>query len=61
MPKAFTITGMVIAVLFFVLFALDLAAGFPFGRPAYGIMDIGFVLGAGILGFLSFMTFKNLR
>jgi hypothetical protein len=61
MPKALTIAGMVIAVLFLVVFGLDLAVAFPFGRPAYGIMNIGFVLGAGLLGFISYMTYKNLR
>ncbi len=61
MPKAFTIAGMVIAVLFLLIFALDLVLAFPFHRPAYGIMDIAFIIGAGILGFLSWMTFKNLR
>lgn len=61
MPKALTIIGMAVAVLFLVLFGLDIAAGIPFGRPAYGIMNIGFILGAGLLGFMSWMTYKNLR
>lgn len=61
MPKALTIAGMVVAVLFLLIFGLDLAVAMPFGRPAYGIMNIGFILGAGLLGFMSWMTYKNLR
>lgn len=61
MPKAFTFVGMAIAALFLVVFGLDLAVGIPFQRPAYGIVNIGFILGAGILGYISWTTLRNLR
>ena len=58
MPKALSIGGMVIAVLIFLLFALDLALAFPFQR-AHWIMDVVFVLCAAGLGYLSWATFKE--
>ena len=56
MSKALTIVGMVIAVLLLLIFALDLAAGIPFGRVSM-MMDIAFVVCAAVLGFLSYTTF----
>ena len=58
MPKALSISGMVIAVLIFLLFVLDLALAFPFQRSSW-IMDIVFVLCAAGLGYLSWTTFKE--
>ena len=58
MPKALSISGMVIAVLIFLLFVLDLALGFPFGRASM-MMDIVFVLCSLGLGYLSWATFKE--
>jgi hypothetical protein len=49
MPKALTISGMVVALLIFVLFTLDLALGMPF-KQASKVMDIGFMLCALALG-----------
>jgi hypothetical protein len=56
MPKALCMTGMVVAILVFVLFSLDLAFRIPFGR-ASAMMDTAFVLCAAGLGALSFLTF----
>jgi hypothetical protein len=58
MGKGMTIAGMVIAVLIFILFALDLATGFPFKRASLP-MDISFVLCALGLGFLSWSTLRD--
>ena len=58
MPKALTIVGMVVAVLLLLIFALDLLAGVPFGGVSM-MMDISFIVCAGILGFLSFTTFRE--
>ena len=58
MPKALSIGGMVIAVLIFLLFAVDLALAFPFGRSSM-MMDIVFVLCSAGLGYLSYITFKE--
>ncbi|HND56526.1 MAG TPA: hypothetical protein PLV92_29110 [Pirellulaceae bacterium] len=61
MPKALCMTGMVIAILILVLFLLDLtmpSAWAPFKR-ASAMMDIGFILCAVGLGYLSWTTFRE--
>ncbi len=58
MPKALSISGMVIAVLIFLLFTVDLALAFPFQRSSM-MMDIVFVLCSLGLGYLSYITFKE--
>ena len=59
MPKAMTFGGMAVAGLTFLLFGLDLVAKFPFGR-ANVMIDIGFVICAGILGYLSWSAYRDL-
>ncbi len=61
MPKALCIAGMVIAALLLLIFGLDLAVGLPPFNKANLVMDVGFVVASGILGFLSFMTFREQR
>ena len=58
MPKALCLTGMVIAIVVFLLFLLDLAVKVPFQR-ANVMMDVVFVLCAGTLGFISWTTFRE--
>jgi uncharacterized membrane protein len=58
MPKALCLTGMVIAIVVLLLFLLDLIIKFPFQR-ANVLMDIVFALCAGILGFISWTTFRE--
>jgi hypothetical protein len=60
MPKALTISGMVIAVLILLLFTLDLAAKMPFQR-ANLMMDIVFLVSGAILGYLSWTSFRELK
>lgn len=59
MAKAMTFGGMAVAGLTFLLFGLDLAVGFPFAR-ANMLIDIGFVICAGILGYLSWSAYRDL-
>lgn len=59
MPKALTISGMVVSGVLLLLFGLDLAASIPFNR-AYPPMDIGFVICCSILGYLSWSAFRDL-
>lgn len=59
MPKALTISGMAVAGLVLLVFLLDLALGLPFGRPSL-MMDIGFVLAAVILAYMSWSTYREL-
>lgn len=58
MAKTLTILGMVVAVVLLLLFALDLAVKIPFERVS-GAMDIVVILCAGILGYLSWSTYKE--
>ena len=51
-------SGMVVAVLIFALFALDLIIGFPFQKASW-LMDTAFVLCAGALGYLSWTTYRE--
>ena len=65
MPKLLTIAGMTITVLMFLLFLLDLILYFvvPSLAPFQGaslLMDICFVICAGILAYLSWSTYREL-
>lgn len=59
MPKALSISGMVVAALLLLLFGLDLALSFPFGG-AHWPLDVAFVVCAVILGYLSWSTYREL-
>jgi hypothetical protein len=58
MAKTLTIIGMAVAVLVLAVFALDLAIKVPFER-VNGAMDIAVIVCAGILGYLSWATYKQ--
>jgi hypothetical protein len=58
MAKTLTVLGMVVAVLVLGLFALDLAIKIPFERVSTA-MDCVAVVCAGILGYLSWSTYKE--
>lgn len=60
MSKALTISGLLIAVLLFVLFTLDLSLGIPFSG-ASPTFDIGLMVCSLILGVLSWLTFRELK
>lgn len=60
MSKALTIVGMVVAGLIGLVFAVDWVAGFPF-HGADWRMNLGALLGAGLLGYLSWDAMKDVR
>jgi hypothetical protein len=60
MPKALCLTGMVVAILLAVLFAVDLAAAVPFRRASV-VMDVSLIVAALLLGLASWMTFREQR
>lgn len=60
MPKALTISGMVVSAVLLLLFGLDLAAGIPFQGVSM-VMDIGGVFCALMLAYMSWTTFRELR
>ena len=58
MPKALCFFGIAVAVLLLLLFGLDLAVEIPFGRESIA-MDVGFVICAGALGYVSWSTLRE--
>lgn len=58
MAKVLCIAGAVIAVLLVLIFGLDLALKIPFGRASI-LMDIGFLVAAALLAFISWTTLKE--
>ena len=60
MPKALCLVGTVVAALLLLVFGFDLALGFPFHRASL-TMDIGILLCAIGLGYVSWTTLKEQR
>jgi hypothetical protein len=60
MSKALTIVGMVVAGLVGLLFLLDLVVGVPFSKANLA-MDIGAIIAAAILGYLSWDALRDVR
>ena len=58
MAKAMSIAGMVVAGLLALIFLADLAVAIPFGRVGT-ITDMGFLMSALILGYLSWDAFRD--
>ena len=58
MPKALCILGMVVSILLIVLFGMDAAMGFPF-RGIGMVWSITFIIGASLLAYLSWATFRQ--
>jgi hypothetical protein len=63
MHKAFCIAGAVVAILLLLVFGIDLASGYPFGSQGWQgwLIDIGMVLCSGMLGYISWATFRTLK
>lgn len=60
MSKALTIAGMVVSGLVALVFAVDLAAGFPFDKASV-LMDVGAIVAAALLGYLSWDALREIR
>jgi hypothetical protein len=58
MPKALCILGAAISGILLLVFGLDLLTKIPFGRTATS-MDIGVIIAAAILAYLSLMTLRE--
>jgi hypothetical protein len=58
MAKAFSVFGMVVSVVFLLVFALDLAVGMPFNKASW-IADVGFIICAIALAYLSWQTYRE--
>jgi hypothetical protein len=60
MPKAFAILGLIVGLCLSLVFGLDLGTGFPFHK-ASTVMDVGFVICALALSFMSWTTLREQR
>ena len=60
MPKVFCIAGAVVAILLLLVFGADLGVKFPFDRQSW-LIDVAMVLGSGMLGYVSWATFRTLK
>jgi len=58
MPKALCFFGIAVAVLLLLLFGLDLSLGIPFGQESVA-MDVGFIICALALGYISWSTLRE--
>ncbi len=57
MPKGLCIFGMVTAALLLIIFGLDIAVGFL--RIESVIVDVSFLIAAGLLGYMSWTTYRE--
>ena len=60
MSKILCIVSLALSCLLLLIFLMDLAVGFPFGKASM-IMDLGFIVAAGILAVFSFLTMRETR
>jgi len=60
MSKILCIASLALSCLLLLIFLLDLAIGVPFGK-ANMMMDLGFIVSAGILAAFSFLTMRETR
>jgi len=58
MSKALCLAGMVVAAILLLLFGLDLGLGIVFGKMSV-MMNVGFLVCAVVLGYLSWATFRE--
>jgi len=61
MPKILCIVSLVVSALVFLLFALDLIVGFPFGGAGGLIGHIGMMFGAAVVGTFSYLTIPECK
>ena len=58
MPKVLCIIGMVVAVLLLLVFGVDAAVEFPFGRASL-LMDVSLIVCSLVLAYLSWTTMRQ--
>jgi len=61
MPKILCIFSLVVSSILFLLFFVNLIAGIPFGGAGGMLVNIGFVIGTGIVAGMSVLTFLEQR
>ena len=58
MPKVLVLAAFVISALLFIVFLADALIAFPFRRPSL-VLDILFIIGAALIGYLAFETYRE--
>jgi hypothetical protein len=58
MAKGFAIFGMVVAIIFLLVFGLDIAIAVPFGNRST-LADVFFIVASLCLAVMSWMTFRE--
>jgi len=58
MAKGFAVFGMVVAIVFVLIFGLDLATAVPFSRKSV-LADSLFIVASLALGYMSFITLRE--
>jgi hypothetical protein len=61
MEKGLCLGSLGVAAVMLLLFLLDLIIGFPFGGGPFVTIDIIGILAAGILGYLAFNAYRDVR
>lgn len=61
LPKRVVIASMIVALVVAVAAILDLVMGLPFGGKHTMIMDIMFLICAGIVGYLAWDSYRDLN
>ena len=61
MEKGLTYAGLGVAGLMLLIFLLDLVAGFPFGGGSFTTVDILGILTSGLVVYLGWDAYKDLR
>lgn len=61
MQKWMCLGGMIVAGLTLLLGILDIAIGIPFGGKDYMLADIGLILASGIVGYLGFNAYQEVK
>jgi hypothetical protein len=63
MGKAMSVAGLIVGGLVAVMFTVDLFLGFPFGGPSKGgaMSDIGLAICGGILAYLGWNAFRDVK
>jgi hypothetical protein len=61
MPKVLCIVSLVLSAIVFLLFTLDLIAGFPFGGVGGLLGHLGMMFGAVVIGTFSVLTVPECR
>lgn len=57
MPKALSISGIVVAILLLLVFGLNVTIGFPFQKST--AMDYGALVASALLAYISWTTFRE--